>query len=636
MLRNLVGDASYAVRMMVRRPGITAVVVLTLGVGIGATTAMFGTVRAALLSSLPFEEPDRLVMGRATFGGNVNPWVSGYDYYDYRDESTSFDSLGAFFFSGRATVLGATEPERVETAFATWEFFRTLRVKPVLGRLFTAEESTAGAANVLLISYRFWAHRFAGASGAVGTTLIIDGTPYSVIGVLPEGFHFMQNADIWRLTYYNGPGAEARRWHNLLLVGRLKPGVTLQQAQSEVDVISRNLEAQYPGTNEGKALLLTRLHDALVENVRASLLMLMGTVLLVLLLACANVAGLLLARGQSRLGEMAIRSAMGASRTRLVRQLLTESILMAALGGVVGTGFALGFQTLLIRLLPMGPIGITRPALDASSLLFALGISFTSGVLFGMVPALQGTVVNLSLQLKSGARTTWAHESALLRSGLVVVQVAVSVMLLIGAGLLIRSLSRQMNVELGFDPNHVLTAGVSLPENDYADPVKRIAFFDSLIEKVKALPGVVSAGIVNRLPIRDPSGNIYLYSADQPPDESQVSDMNRSADFRCVTPGYLETMGIPLLTGRDIARTDVEGSPGHVDQQVPGRSVLSRAEPIGEEAHRRHGRKGRSRSRGCRGKCPPEPGPGRALPCDVYVVLSGTEECDADRDQDRE
>jgi putative ABC transport system permease protein len=379
--------------------------------------------------------------------------------------------------------------------------------------------------------------------------------------VLPEGFHFMQNADIWRLTYYNGPGAEARRWHNLLLVGRLKPGVTLQQAQSEVDVISRSLEAQYPGTNEGKALLLTRLHDALVENVRASLLMLMGTVLLVLLLACANVAGLLLARGQSRLGEMAIRSAMGASRTRLVRQLLTESILMAALGGVVGTGFALGFQTLLIRLLPMGPIGITRPALDASSLLFALGISFTSGILFGMVPALQGTVVNLSLQLKSGARTTWAHASALLRSGLVVVQVAVSVMLLIGAGLLIRSLSRQMNVELGFDPNHVLTAGVTLPENDYADPVKRIAFFDSLIEEVKALPGVVSAGIVNRLPIRDQSGNIYLYSADQPPDESQVSDMNRSADFRCVTPGYLETMGIPLLTGRDIARTDVEGSP---------------------------------------------------------------------------
>jgi len=546
---------------MMNQPGFTVVTVLILAVGIGVTTAMWSTVKAALLSRLPFEEPDRLIMGRATFDGNVNPWVSGYDYYDYKEQSRSFESLSALFgFGGRVTILGGTEPERIASGYVTWDLFHTLRVKPVAGRPFAAEEGAAGRSNVVMISHGYWQRRFGGSSDVVGRTLIVNGSPFTIIGVMPAGFYFLDNLDIWRLTYHNGPGAEARRWHNLLLVGRLKPGVTIQQAQSEMDLISRRLEEQHPDTNQGKALLVTGLHDTMVENVRTSLLMLMAAVSLVLLLACGNVAGLLLAKGQSRLRELAIRSAMGASRRRLVCQLLTESTLMAVVAGIVGVGFAVVFQGMLIRLLPMGRIGITRPDIDAPVLLFTLGISIASGLLFGAAPALQGTIVEPSQELRAGTRSTTARGACVVRHGLVALQVAISIVLLIGAGLLIRSLSRQMNVDLGFNPARVLTAGVLLPDNDYPEPERLVGFFTSLIEEIEALPGVVSVGLIDRIPIRHPSGNIYVYPAGQPPGEVQGARMSRSADFRRVLPGYFKTMGIPLLAGRDIAETDVQGS----------------------------------------------------------------------------
>ena len=560
MVRNTHADAVFAIRMMASRPGFAAVVILTLAVGIGATTATFGTIYAALLSSLPFDEPDRLIMGRATFGGNVNPWVSGYDYYDYRDQSHSFESLSAFMFGGRVTILGGAEPELIDTAYATWDLFHTLRVKPAAGRLFTADEGVEGGPNVIMVSHAYWQRRLGGASDAVGSGLIVDGSPNTVVGVLPAGFHFLSDADIWRLTYRDGPGATARRWHNLLLVGRLNPGISVRQAQAEVDAISHRLQELHPDTNDRKALAVTDLHEALVENVRPSLLLLMATVSLVLLLACGNVAGLLLARGQGRLTEIAIRSAMGASRWRLVRQLLTESTLMAMMAGLAGVVLAFVFQGLLIRLLPVGQLGITQPAIHAPVLFFALGISIATGILFGVVPALQGTIINLSQQLKTGTRATWVRGSSMLRNGLVVLQVAISVMLLIGAGLLIQSLALQMHVNLGFDPANVLTAGVRLPDSDYPNPEMRIVFFDSLVEEVGALPGVASVGLVNRLPISQGGGNIYLYAEDQGPEDVQ-SSMNRSADFRYVVPGYLETMGIPLLAGRDISKTDSDGSP---------------------------------------------------------------------------
>ena len=560
MFQNFSPDVKFAIRMMKIRPAFTAAIVATLAIGIGATTAMFGTIHAALLNSLPYDEPDRLVMGRATFNGRINPWVSGYDYYDYRDQSESFESLSAFMFSGRVSVLGGGEPELVDSAFCTWDLFHTLRATPASGRHFLVEEGVEDGPDVVMISYSFWQRRFGGAADAVGSTISMNGTPHTVVGVLPAGFYFLTNADIWRLTYRNGPGAGARRWHNLLLIGRLEPGTSVRQAQAEIDTISSRLEDLYPDTNQGKALAVTDLHEALVENVRPNLLMLMGAVSLVLLLACSNVAGLLLARGQGRLTEIAVRSAMGASRRRLVRQLLTESTLIALAAGVVGVVLAFVFQGILIRLLSLADLGITSPAVSGPVLLFALGISIVTGILFGLVPALQGTIVDPSQQLKTGTRATWAQGGSMLRSAFVVLQVAISIMLLIGAGLLIRSLATQMRIDPGFNPENVLTGGVWLPQSDYPEADERIAFFNSLIEEIKALPGVRSAGIVNRLPIINGGGNIYLYTEDEPPEDRQAS-FARSADFRFVSPGYLETMGIPLLAGRDIAATDTPDSP---------------------------------------------------------------------------
>jgi len=562
MFRGTYEDLMYAYRRMMRQPGFTVVAILILAVGIGVTTAMSSTIKAALLSRLPFDEPDRLVMGRATFDGNVNPWVSGYDYYDYKEQSRSFESLAALFaFGNRFTILGGAVPERIAGGFVTWDLFHVLRVRPAVGRLFAAEEGAPGRSDVVMISYGYWQRRFGGSPDVVGSTLVVNGSPLTIIGVMPAGFYFLDNLDIWRLTYYNGPGAEARRWHNLLLVGSLKPGVTIPQAQSEIDLISRRLEEQYPDTNQGKALLLTGLHDTMVENVRTSLLMLMAAVCLILLLACINVAGLLLAKGRSRMRELAVRSAMGASRSRLACQLLTESTLMALAAGAVGVGVAVVFQGMLMQLLPMGRLGITRPEIDAPVLLFTLVISIACGLLFGVVPSLQGAIVEPSQELRAGTRSTTLGGTSLLGSGLVAVQVAISIMLLTATGLLLRSLSNQMQVDLGFNPAHVLTAGVLLPENDYPQPERRIGFFTSLLEEVEALPGVVSAGLIDRIPIRHPSGNIYVYPADQPPGDSQVASMSRSADFRCVLPGYLKTIGIPLLAGRDIAENDVQGSP---------------------------------------------------------------------------
>jgi len=546
-------DWRLALRSLLRQPGFTLTVVGMLGVAIGANTAIFSLINSALLHALPFDEPNRLVVGRATFSGRVNPWVSGYDYYDYRDQSRSFEALASMGGgAGPTTVLVDGLPDRANALLVSWDLFSTLRVAPVLGRSFTAEDAAPGHDGVAIISHGYWQRHFGASPDVLDRVAVIGGTPAAIIGVMPATFHFMFDVDVWRLTYRDGPLADARRFHNLLLVGRLAPGATLESAQSEVDLISARLEQQYPDSNRNKALRITPLQDALVEDVRPKLWMLMGAVTLVLLMACANVAGLLLARGHQRLTEVAVRTAIGASRGAVVRQFLSESLLLALVSGAAGLGLAIALQGLLIRLVPVSRLGIVRGQLDLTVLLFVTLLSLVTGLVFGVLPALRGSSVDVSSQLRSGTRTTEGRAGARLRSGLVVAQVALGVVLLIGASLLIRSLSKQMGVDLGFQPAGVLTAGISLSEQDYPSVAARTSFFTTLVQEVKGLPGVQAVGLVSQLPIKHPGGNLYL----RRPGEEASSTMDRSADFRAVLPGYFEAMRMPLVAGRDIAEAD--------------------------------------------------------------------------------
>ncbi|MFC1559346.1 ABC transporter permease [Gemmatimonadota bacterium] len=552
-------DLRLALRQMTRNPGITIVIILTLAIGIGANTAMFSTINAALFQSLPFENSDELVIGRKTRDGNFQGPVSGYDYLDFQEQNSSFETLSACSgFNMDMNIVGDEGPEQITAMITTWDLFNTLQVAPGAGRFFREDEGTAEHANVVVISNGYWQRRYAGSPDAVGSGVTVNDTHYTIIGVLPAGFNFLYDADVWVPTFRDGPLLNARRWHNLLVLGRLKDDVSLEQAQADVDVIASRLAQEYPESNEGKGLGFVGLHDYMVENVRTSLLLLMGTVLLVLLIACGNVAGLLLARGQGRLSEMAVRSARGGERKRLIGQLLTESMLSAIMAGGVGILFAYLFQVLILRLLPMGSLGISEAGIDGSVLLFALVASVVTGLIFGIVPALRGTSLNLTNQLKGGQRSTEGSGSARLRSGMVVVQVALSIMLLIGAGLLIRSLGEQTRTDLGFQPANLLVGEILLPANEYSEADQRIAFYSSIKADIEARPGVQSVSLITMLPVRSSGNDIYVWTPDDPPASSQDT---RSSYFRIVFPDYFETMGIEMKMGRDFEETDAAGTP---------------------------------------------------------------------------
>jgi putative ABC transport system permease protein len=551
-------DIRYGARSLFRAPGFTVVVVLILAVGIGANVAMFSIIDSAMLRPVSFPEAERLVLGRKTVNGGLAPLVSAQDYWDYRDMSTSFESLDAYVgFTNSYTITGIAEPERIAGLLVTVNLFPTLGVNPQLGRHFTAEEALEGAPDVAMISYGHWQRRFGGSPDAVGSTLTVDGFPYTIVGVMPAGFRIGSDAEFWRPMRPDSPFTEYRRWHNWLLVGRLKPGVNIEQAQAEVDVISAQLEGQYPDSNTGKALLLTDLREAVVESYRSSLLLLMGAVALVLLIACGNVAGLLLARGSARRAELSLRAALGASGSRLVRQLLTESVVLAVVGGIVGTLLAGWFQDLLVRPVSLGLPNALSADVSGTALGFALLISLATGLLFGAAPALRVARREVVDDLKSGVRTTDAG-GARFRSGLVVVQVAITIMLLIGAGLLIRSFARVTGVDPGFESRNLLTAELRLPSTEYSEAERRIQFFSDLRERLQAIPGAEGVAIADRLPIRDPGNWLTTYAAENPP--LDPAD-RRGAPFRVVMHEFFETMGIPLLAGRGIEATDVDGAP---------------------------------------------------------------------------
>jgi predicted permease len=580
----LVQDIRYAVRTLSRNAGFSIVSVLILAIGIGANTALFSNIQSVLLRGIPFAEPDRLVTGQKTIGGQVTGTVSRIDYFDYREFSGSFEALAALAnFTMEFTVTGGDRPELVDAAFVTWNLFATLGVNPISGRHFTPEEEAEDGAPVVLISYGLWQRRFGGSADAIGGTIDIDGSPIMVIGVMPHGFRFLFDADVWALIDRYGPFDGERDSHSHLVVGRLKPGVTIEEAQSEVDAISASLAEQYPATNAGKALLLTDLHRYIVRDVRLILLLLMATTALVLLIACGNVAGLLLARGERRHSEMAMRSALGASTRRLVRQLLTESVILTVVAGFFGVIIAYLFQDVLLRLLSVGELGIGRPAIDARALAFTLLLSVVTGLVVGVIPALRGATTQPARQLGSGARASAGLQSGRLRRGLVVLQVAISVALLVGSGLLIRSFAQLARVDLGFEPEGLLTGRLKIAVADYPTPQERSEFFASLLAEIEAQPGVVSAGLINRLPILSPFQDWGVWPAEAPEPTLQEGF---SPMARWVSPDYFRTMGIPLLRGRDITSSDVDGTPYVVVlSESTARTVFGDADPIGRRVH---------------------------------------------------
>jgi len=557
-LTDLALDVRYGIRTLRRSPGFTLVAVITLALGIGAATAMFSVLDTALWRSLPFPNAERLILGRATYSGNIGPWVSFPDYLDYRDQSETLESLATIrCLPSLVTVTGAGEPEQASITPATSNLFATLGVVPHLGRFSILDELPEAGGGEVVISYAFWQSWFGGASDVLGRNLTVGGNPMTVVGVLPVGFHFFFDSDLWIPPDSGNSDPVTRRYHNWFVVGRMAPSVSLDEARSEIDVISAQLEKTYPDSNRNKALQLDGLHAAMVEGYEPSLLVLAGAITFVLFIACGNVANLLLARGSTRTSEVAVRSALGATRFRLTLQFLVECMILALAGGSLGIVLAVWLKNLILGFVSMDLLGLKDVGLSPSMFGIALTLSLGTLLFFGVFPSLVAAQANPAENLKTGSRGSASWRGIRYRSALVILQVALSVILLVGSGLLIRSFARLRGVDPGFRVENLLTATVSLPSDRYQEEELRVQFFQSLQEQIRALPGVETVGMIDRLPILQTAGNVDIWAPERPP-ETRIN--SPSADRRVVLPGYFATMEIPLVEGRVLETSDAAGS----------------------------------------------------------------------------
>jgi len=555
-------DLAYTARLLRRTPGFAVTAVLIVALGIGATTAAFSVTDFVLIRPLPFPDADRLVKIWETTPGYARMELSAPNYRDWKAAATSFESMGTYH-SEAVTIMNAGEPRRFLGSSVSADLLPTLGVTPIIGRLFNSDDDREGAPGTMILSYRLWQTEFGGDPTVIGRNLVaqvdFDDTPYTVIGVMPREFHFPKSDVLFWITTRFGEGAyqAQERTNNWLeAVGRIRRGTTLSQARAEMDVIAAQSRQQYPKENKDTGATLVELGTEVSERSRLLLLALSGAAACVLLIACANLANLLLARALARRRELAVRTAIGAGRERLVRQLMTESLLLASVGGALGIAVAVASVPLLARLVPATLPIAASPSVDVRVLLFAVALTALTGIAFGLAPVLRAGASPDLDGLREGSRTGGGQKERL-RSALVVAEIVASVVLLVTAGLLIRALLAIQAIDPGFKPDGVLTMRTELPMPEYRAVVTREAFYSRVLQEVRALPGVTSAGYVSFLPISSFRGGIFAVSVKGDAEAANdIRTANNVAALRYVTPGYFDTMAIPLKRGRDIGEAD--------------------------------------------------------------------------------
>ena len=586
-MNKLVQDLKFGTRILLKQPGFTLVAVVTLALGIGANTAIFSLVNSILLRPLPFREPDRLVrliqaspkLGLPTWG------VSQADFNAYREQNRSFETI-ALYNNTATNLTGEGEPERLPVASVTADFFKVFGVNPQLGRTFVEGEDAAGRNNVCVVSHAFWQRRFGGDRNVVGRMLNLNNTPTQIVGVMPAEFKFPRlEIDLWTPLAFDKNRTAP---YFFSVVGRLKPGVQVAPAQTDTTEILQNFGRQHPnlaeavGLNEGAGprTIVTPIREAMLGRTQKPLLVLLAAVALVLLIACANVANLLLARATSRTREIAVRVSLGATPGRVARQLLTESVLLSFIGAIAGVGLAALGISMLDKLPITGIARIEEVSLSGRVLAFTGGLTVLTGLLFGFMPALRAYAMGIAAGIREGARGTLSHRR--LNSALVAVQFALSLILLIGAGLLLKSFQRLESVDLGFNAENTLTMVATLPRAKYDNEEKALRFYDGALERLRNSPGIKAVGLSSNLPFAD-GGNVdgFIVEGQEPPEGGHLSQTEQ-AEIQSVTPGTFQALGVPLLQGRDFQWSDNTNSPrvGIIDEPL-ARRYWPRGDAIG-------------------------------------------------------
>ena len=576
----------YAFRSMIKSPGFSAIAVIALGLGIGANTAIFSVVNSVLLRPLPYADPDRLVHVHRMQPPIERGPISRPDFFEWRDKQEVFSGIGAYHFR-TLNLSGTDQAERLIGASVTGNFFSLFDVPPAAGRFFGPSDDQPGANPVVVLSFGLWQRRFGGQPGLIGQTITLDGASYAVIGVAPASFQFPRRVDLWKPAILDEQKSQ-RGSNYLKVIARLKNSVSEQQAQAQMNQIASALAQQYPDNDANLTVMIVPLLEEQVRNLRGVLLIMLGAVSFVLLIACANVANLSLARAATRTREFAIRTALGASRMRIIRQLLTESLLLALAGGALGVLLAMLGVRLLVSLAPTGLPRINEVGIDVWVLGFTFTVSLLTGLVFGLAPALQVSKPDLNESLKEGSRGSSEGQQTLLRRGLVVVEIALSLVLLVSAALLIASIKRLTAVSPGFDPTKSLAAEISFPyttavTGDGAQAAAARQASSYLAEariKLGALPGVEAVGAINDLPITGRSSINGGFSVEgKPPFNPGEAPV---AEFRQVTPGYFESIGIPVLKGRTLDDSDLSKKPENiVVNETFAKSFIGDDNPIG-------------------------------------------------------